>query len=197
MQQEYATWTSSAVLALVASITGFAKWLLPFLRKWERERLRAQTEQGIRDTQRMYSHLMALEAAGVPRTIIFAGHNSGGIPKPGSPFYTSAMHWNIDHTIGDPWTPEKYQDLPVDASYSKMLVDLIDNGEVRFTTADMPSSQLKAIYEAEGVTDCFITFLGIDNKQIHYMSSALYGGELTEDQITEIRLRSNAIRQLI
>lgn len=194
MDVDPAAW-AAAVSTVMASIFAFFKWLLPFLREWDQRRRDRQTLTGFSRYQQLYSALNAIEDAGVPRSIVFAGHNSGGIPKPGSPFYVSALHWNI--AGGDSSTPTKYTHLPVDTGYVSMLVEAMNNGSTRFTTADMPPCQLKDIYSAEGVSDSLVVYLGTRDKKLYYMSAAVLEGELTDDQATEIRLQANVIRNIL
>ena len=73
----------------------------------------------------------------------------------------------------------------------------MSEGSIRFTTEDMPDSQLKDIYLAEGVEDSFIVFLGTHDKQLFYMSSATFHGKLNDRQLTEIRLQANVIRNIL
>lgn len=193
-----AAW-SAAIVALLTTIFTFFKWLLPFLRTWVKDARRSKnqrlTESGMKKYQDLYLSLQELEHHGVQRTIIFAGHNGGGIPKPGTPFYVSALHWLIDAQDRD--SPNKLQNLPVDAAYISMLGDIMDNGTARIHTEDMPPSQLRDIYVAGGVSDSLIVFLGNADNRLYYMSASLFNGSLTEPQVTEIKLQANIVRNLI
>lgn len=192
---EPVSWTAGAVLALLTAIFGFVKWLLPFLRQMQLDKWRRRTEQGARDIQSMYDEMDAILNNGAQRVIIFSGHNSGGLPRPGAPFYVSAQHWSFDGPAR--WSPERYQELPVDGEYANMLVSIMDKGHVRYTTEEMEPCQLRDIYKAEGVTDSLVLYLGSRDKQLRYMSVALYHGTFTDNQITEIRIRANTIRRLV
>ena len=191
---ESAPW-AAVVGAVLTAILTFSKWLLPFLRDWTRARRDAKTIDGFARYQELYLALQAIEDAGIQRTIIFAGHNSGGIPKPGSPFYVSALHWMSE--APDRGGPAKYARLPVDAGYVAMLVDVMNCGEARFAPEDMGDCQLKSLYTAEGVEDSLLLFLGTRDKRLFYMSASTFYGKMNERQLTEIRLQANIIHNIL
>jgi hypothetical protein len=189
-----AAW-AAAVTAVLSGIFAFAKWLLPFLREWDKSRTDTKTIRGFAKYQKLYLALQAIQDAGVQRAIIFAGHNGGGIPKPGSPFYVSALHWTTEDP--DRGGPSKYQQLPVDAGYISMLVNAMSSGEIRYKTKEMTPCQLRDIYLAEGVEDSLVVYLGTHERQLFYMSAATFYGGLTDTQLTEIRLQANVIRNIL
>ena len=116
-----ASW-AAAVGAVLSAIFAFFKWLLPFLTGLgEVATSMRSTLEGFSKYQKLYLALQAIEDSGVQRSIVFAGHNSGGVPKPGSPFYVSALHWSTRVSRTEE-APPKYQNLPVDAGYISMLV---------------------------------------------------------------------------
>jgi hypothetical protein len=141
----------------------------------------------------------AIEAGAAHRIIIFSAHNSGGIPRPGSPFYASAIHWAIDRqwARNQGFAEEKlsdYNHLELDHSYVAMLAGMLTSNERRFTTASEPCSLLKSIYEKTGVSDALLVYLGVHDKRMVYASFARYGGELSEDDLTVIRLKAGLLR---
>ena len=192
--QDSSSW-ATAVGAVLSAIFAFFKWLLPFLKEWERTRRDIRTVQGFALYQKLYLALEGIRDAGVQRVIVFSGHNGGGIPRPGSPFFVSALHWSIE--ARDRTTPNKYQNLPIDTGYISMLVDVMDRGELRFHPDDMPCCQLKDIYLSEGVEDSFVIYLGTKDKQLYYLSAATFHGAMTASQLTEIRLQANVIRNIL
>lgn len=188
-----------AVTAVLTTVFGFFKWLLPFLREQHAARkgarVTADVEGALRKHRQLYAAMQALEDAGIQRSVIFAGHNGGGIPRPGTPFYVSALHWMVDQR--DRQAPHKYQHLPVDAPYINLLLEVRDSGPYRFTTEDHAPGQLRDIYLAEGVTDALIVPLGLVDRRLLFMSAAVFEGELTDSQITEIKVQANLISDLI
>ncbi len=195
---DIAAW-GAAITAVLTTIFGFFKWLLPFLRARRKltveNKVQMDVEEGLRRHRLLYASLRSLEDHGIQRSVIFAGHNDGGIPRPGTPFYVSALHWMIDRRDRD--TPDKYQHLPVDTKCIELLLRTKEQGNARFTTADMEPCQMRDVYEAEGITDSFVASLGVIDKKLFFLSAAVFSGKLTPDQITEIKIQANRISDLI
>ena len=188
---------AGAVTAVTASLVAVGKWIAP----WAAKRLMTQdVHRGIRLLNTLHETMeSAIEAGAAHRIIIFSAHNSGGIPRPGAPFYASAIHWAIDRqwarTQG--FADERlsdYNHLELDHSYVAMLAQMLTSQERRFTTATEPCSLLKSIYEKTGVSDALLVYLGVHDKRMVYASFARYGGELSESDLTVIRLKAGLLR---
>ncbi len=188
---------AGAVTAVTASLVAVGKWLAP----WAARRLMTQdVHRGIRMLNTLHETMeSAIEVGAAHRIIIFSAHNSGGIPRPGAPFYASAIHWAIDRqwarSMG--FADEKlsdYNHMELDHSYVAMLAQMLTGQERRFTTENEPCSLLKSIYEKTGVSDALLVYLGVHDKRMIYASFARYGGELSEDDLTVIRLKTGLLR---
>ena len=133
------------------------------------------------------------------RVILFAGHNSGGIPRPGTPFYTSAIWWSIDDDAVESNNQVGYYDkLVVDAEYMSMLLEAEKNGVVEMNTEDMKPCLLKKYYHAEGVTHSLVLFVAITEKKFMYISVAKTDDvPFTEDEVTKLRLMTDSVREAI
>jgi len=145
---------------------------------------------------------------GADRVILFSGHNCGGVPSPGKPYYVTAMQWyaaNPEHME----RMEAYRRIRVDPAYIKMLYCIScptadepnepgwrydrNNGLIVLKTDEMDRCQLKTYYEAEGVVESVIVFLGITDFNLYYMSIARHEGSYSEANISDILLQTNRI----
>lgn len=148
----------------------------------------------IKKVVRIYDAMhMILDETNVQRFIVFKAHNSGGVIKPSCELFVSALY--EDYT--DPFDSVKavYQHLPLDSSYVKMLVDVIQNKKVAFTTSEMSEGLLKQIYTEEGVVRSFVYFLGNDRKNIYFCSAATSEEHITNKIIVDLGV--NIIKQNI
>lgn len=187
----------AGISAIVATVAAGVKWVAP----WAAKRLMVQdVHRGIRLLNTLHETMeSAIEAGAAHRIIIFSAHNSGGIPKPGSPFYASAIHWAIDRqwARNSGFTDEKlsdYHHLELDHTYVSMLAGMLTSGEHRFVTESEGPSLLRSIYQGTGVSDSLLVYLGVYDKKMVYASFARYGGELSESDLTVIRLKAGLLR---
>ena len=188
---------AGAVTAVTAAGVGFAKWIAP----WAAQRLMVQdVHKGIRLLNTLHETMeSAIDAGAAHRIIIFSAHNCGGIPKPGAPFYASAIHWAIDRqwARNAGFADEKlsdYHHLELDHSYVSMLAGMLASGEYRYTTEKEATSLLRSIYVSTGVSDSLLVYLGVHNNRMIYASFARYGGELGDADLTVIRLKAGLLR---
>ena len=176
-----------------ASAQGF--WdLINYLVKRRKSKRHLLT--GIEDLHEIYNKMNEIREIGAERVILFAGHNSGGVPRAHSPFYVSALHGSGADTHKIKLTD--YQNLQVDGEYIKMLLECEREGFVELHLDTMKDSQLKDYYLAEGVLHGFIVYLGIVENKFLYMSISRYEDKpFTETEITKIRLKTQQIANLI
>lgn len=188
---------AGAVTTVTAACVAFGKWIAP----WAARRLMVQdVHRGIRMLNALHETMeSAIEVGAAHRVIIFSAHNSGGIPKPGSPFYASAIHWAIDRqwARSQGFADERlsdYKHLELDHTYVSLLAQMITTNERRFTTKDEPPSLIKSIYEKTGVSDALLVYLGVHDNRMLYATFSRYGGPLSDDDITVIRLKAGLLR---
>lgn len=187
--QKLATWLGGGV----ASLFSFVKVVVPW---WESRRRRRRVVAGLQSLHTIYTQLEGAESLGSTRSIIFGGHNSGGLPRPGSPYYTSALHWHVPDAkfarIAD------YRELSVDAPYIRMLLDIERLGYIRFDLSpSSPDSLLKRIYASEKVLDSLVFFLCITDSTFFYLTFASYKRQFTVDEITELEIKAQIIGNAI
>lgn len=182
--------TTAIILALIGNAAvffAFIQWLLP----WWTQKRRSAVALGLQRVSEMYRTMTASLERGVDRCILFAAHNSGGLPRIGAPLYATALHWVI--RTKDNRVLQRYDRVGVDAFYVQMLLELYARGYYRFTTAAHKPCQLRDIYEMEGVTDSALFYIGIRDNQFLYISFSKYEGAFTEKEIIFLRLEVDHI----
>lgn len=183
--EKLGTW----IAGILGSLGILCKWLLPLIASRKHQKT---VIGGLRTLHAIYTQMERAESHGATRCVIFGGHDSGGLPRPGSPYFVSALHWHVPAShfarIAD------YRELPVDAAYIGMLLDIERNGYVRFDLSQAaPDSLLKRIYRAEGVKDALIFFLAITDATFFFMTFASYERQFTDEEITELSMKAQAI----
>ena len=182
-------WT--ALSAVMVAILG--PWVAYKIKSRQDKDATTAFKQGLEDTSALMGHLAAFAQYGSPRTILWAGHNGGGLPAGGSPFYTSAIHHSI--APGHPNLTGSYSKLLVDSAYVQMLIDSIEHlgDAVHVSTAKMKPCQLKSYYEAEGVVNSLVIGLGIKDAKFYYISLARYEGDFDKREITLCELQARQV----
>jgi hypothetical protein len=187
---------------IIAALIGlFGSILIFFLNAWkERRKLKLSNDviEGMRKSQIIYSIVEEIvSTSSTERGIIFAGHNSGGIPRPSSSFWVSSIYWHA-RTPQQEKQLSEYQKLEVDSHYISNLLDCERRGMVVLSTEKMPSCLLKRYYEAEGVQHSIVFFLKIVENKFLYLSVAKYDATpYDEKEITKIDMKVGMIRSLI
>lgn len=170
----------------------FTKWT----RSIEREkRTYAQGVQKIADFHKFLEHIGKF--AFVDRLLVFTGTNCGGVPDPKKPYIIKCFYgWASDPKKN----PEKLYDfnLKVDYHYTKLILDLIQNGVHSVETAKMPDeSQLKTYYSTEGVHSSLFYRLHISSTELIYVSIANYTKGFDELEKRSIDLTIDRIRSVL
>lgn len=178
--------------ALVSGATGLlgSKWW----KQWRLAQRKRDVVAGIISLHRVYQTMVEMQDIGASRVMLLAGHNSGGIPRPGAGFWVSAIHW-VAHKRNVHTAFEHYANIPVDAHYVKLLIDAEQYDYVNVKVDTMPPCLLKTFYEAEGVTDALFLHVGITENKMLFLSAARYDGHFTEEQITHLVLKTRVITQ--
>ncbi len=194
-----------AVATLVSILFAYLKWYLPWRHKAKekgrRKRETAAQEtvmQGMARLNDAYSAMYGIvSATKASRVILFAGHNSGGIPNAGNPFYLSAVHWFFvaDHRakfVG-------YKNLAVDGHLVKALIDLRTDLLQSYVVAQMEACQLKDYLRLEGVEHCVLCYVGVFDRQFLFLSIANYDASqpFTQEDLTTFRLQSHNVAEAI
>lgn len=167
--------------------------LTPLLAWWIKSResnLEKKFSQGLDDSVDTMNLMTTFRDQGAERIILFTGHNGGGIPQGGSPFYVSACHWIVSDGHLD--VINNYKNLLVDTEYMKMLQRLLreEDRTVILDTTKLPNSQLKRYYEAEGVVSSICILLGFANNKMYFLSLARYDRAFTAKEVTLCQLKA-------
>lgn len=171
---EIIKWVGGTAASIIALATYLFKSGL-----WKELRMKRRSMdfvKGMESLQRIYTVMTRIQTDFASRVIILSGHNSGGLPRVGSGFWVSALHWVAHHrntvtNFGD------YENISIDLQYITMLIESHKEGSVFLKVSEMPPSLLKSYYTAEGVSESLLVFLGVKDKSMFYMTIARYEDE--------------------
>lgn len=190
----------SIIVAIIAALGGIGAAIINKVNKKDPISEERDEEKkiihGLKKIQDFNLKLQNFQEHGAERVILFRGHNGGGYPAPGMPYYVSASRcWT---SLGsEQQILNNYRNLLVDAEYITMLLDAWSDRKkaVVLITEQMPDCELKSYYLAEGVSTSMVIILGMRERSLFYMSAAKYGGLFEEAEKTLIRLSANALWQ--
>ncbi len=83
------------------------------------------------------------------RILVFMTHNDGEEITPVRKIYASVLYELVINPFKS--VKSRYQHLPLDSQYMKMLLELLTEGTVSCIAKNLEESMLKGIYEHEGV----------------------------------------------
>ena len=187
----------ASIISVIGSIGLF------FISKWHEYRKAKIKEYSVIDGM-MRTHLTystiedVVRLTSADRAILFAGHNSGGIPRPSSPFWATALYWHGKDADKSESLFSDYKNLPADAEYIKMLLDCERSGHVLINVHTMSDSMLRRYYESEGVQHCAVFFIGIVENKFLYLSIAKYNDvPFSNIEITRMLLKVGIIKNSV
>lgn len=185
---------AKAVGGAVLAVTVFFKWMLPRVACFV---VRKSYIRYLRDAHRLHFDMSNIRrAAGLERVVFFTGHNGGKLPEISKPFYVSAHDWSIDDAHRDLFPSFGYQNVPADAGYVTLLLEMATNGVVRAFPDNMdPSSVIYRIYHAEGVRDSYWFYVGAIDSQMAFISIASVKGLISSDSLIKAEVIINRIRK--
>lgn len=104
----------------------------------------------------------------VDRFVLFHTHNGNGQPNYFKPYKVSYLQYNAV----DPSHINKYQNIEVDAEYTRMLIEIQENMEHKLPiiVENMPECLLKSIYKKEKIKYSEVYFLCATSTGIIYTS---------------------------
>lgn len=172
----------------------FAETALGFIKDNKKKSDRTKLEQGLRQISKIYSKMSDMEFMGANRIVLFAGHNNGGIPRLTCGFWVSSIFSHVAERFTH--KAKEYSNIPVDSTYVTMLIETQSKDYVRYRVKEMPQCQLKKYYEAEGVQDSIIVFLGVHEHKFMYMSMANYEREFDDNEVTNLVLEAQNIKTM-
>ena len=175
----------------VSIVAGAASWLKWFLPWWQSYRQKKSLISGLRTLHQVYTKMARMREFGAERVVVFGGHNSGGIPRAGSPFYATALHWMVPP--GRSSDLADYNELVVDSVYIGMLVSLMERGSYHFNVDTAKDCLLKSYYAMEGIKDSVIFYLACVDNTLLYLSCASYERKFTDNEVTSMHLIAQSI----
>lgn len=182
--------------AVLAVFFGEAKAIVADLMARLRRRLRPHQEYA-RQIAMVGRFMTAVEAsravAAIDRVMVMRGHNCGGPPQPGKPYYVRALYGWARPPHPDPLARYDFE-LGIDLPYATVLTDMLRDGISVQTTAKMPPSRLRSFYSHEGVVQSRIYLLALLDNELVYVSFANYSREFTEPECSEIDLCAEQLR---
>lgn len=181
----------AGIAAAIKGITIAAPGIFDSIRAILQSMRRRYAARNIKALHRIYVSMERAEDAGSASTIIFGGHNCGGKPRQGSPFYASALHWHVPDANVE--RVSSYQNVSVDPPHVNMLLEIQRTGSLRFDVGTMDRGLLRRYYEADGVCDALIVFLAYCDNTLFYMSFCRFEGKFTDNQVTDLNLIAHAI----
>jgi hypothetical protein len=108
----------------------------------------------------------------VDRFVLFHTHNGNGQPNYFKPYKVSYLQYNAV----DPSHINRYQNIEVDAEYTRMLIEIQENMENKLPIVfeNMPECLLKSIYKKEKIKYAEVYFLCATSTGIIYTSLSTY-----------------------
>lgn len=193
--------TALAVSA-VSIIVAFREGLVSLIQRWfnrisREESTFVQGMETLRELHEIMERILRVPKVG--RVLMFAGSNSGGIPRPESPFYSQAIHGYQKRSLSDIDAFERFRHKrEMDGEYVKMLLKIYDQGKIVIDVATMPECKLKMYYTTEKIHHSVIFFLAIREMKFLYISVATHREEpFTPEELTLFELGIEDIRSVI
>lgn len=185
---------STAVVGIGSLVLSYIKWVVPWFSDRKRESEKQLLIDGLARLRVAFVSMESLlQFPDVGRVILFAAHDSGGLPRIGSPFYTSAIHWAVSFAKRE--SLADYKMIPLDGHYIQVLLDLKEKDHRVIVTADLPPCLLKDYYEVEDVSSSLLVFIGIREARFLYVSiSKFHGASFSREEITRSIRRVRSIR---
>jgi len=136
-----------------------------------------------------------VDSTRIERFIVFKGSNGGGVPKPGSEFYVTAIY--EEHKDKEKHVKEKYTKISVDGHYIEMLTNIHKNGKCLLKVSEMPDCFLKRIYTAEDIAYSELYYLVNNKNEILFCSLVTSQPEINDSKAKlEIELTIDKMRQI-
>ncbi len=195
-QKEVIIAVSAGLIALIGAIVvGFRSVVMAYFDRWVEKIKRQRYTHGLnRLAEFLYAfdELCALKS--VERYMLLEGKDSGGLPEPGKPYTVRCLR-------GQSKVPEKPNpfilysfDILVDSHYCELLKRIVQDGQITLNSKEMPDGLLKGYYEAEGVSQAVICYVGIVEARLIFVSLAKYQGEFSKADNIAIGLGLSKLR---
>jgi hypothetical protein len=156
-------------IATIFSSLGVAKLIQSWKKRIPRRHL-LKINEGLEDIKTIFKNLkkVTLETE-IDGIIILKGHNSGGIPKPGSPYYITSIY--ADHKDPEKCIElqDKYVNFKIDNHYTGLLINLINNKLVKLELEELEECIFKKIMISDEFNYSELHFLTNNKSEIYYV----------------------------
>lgn len=113
----------------------------------------AETSRDINEIYNIMKHVVRNTC--FERIVIYRGEDSAGVLAAGKNLYITAMYEELDNSK-DEIAIDSMLDMIIrwkaDSEYYKLFSEMLSNGNITLITKEMPSSNLKDIYEGSKIT---------------------------------------------
>ena len=164
---------TSIIVAIIAALGGVTgQRVFDYWKAKKQDKLKDSAVHGLTHMAEVYRAMeRIITVTSVERFVIFKGSNGGGVPRPGQPFYASAVHEKHKDEHHERLV-EKYKRIEVDANYIQMLLETISTGRKSLDVDKMEPGLLRSIYRSEGIQHSECYFLGKTEKEVYYCTLA-------------------------
>ena len=131
-----------------------------------------KSKKAMEDIAKIYDCMQdIIDNTPINRVLVLATHNDGSEIKPGTKLFTSVLYEKLNGNFKS--VKGEYQNIPLDAEYLNMLVELLNKERVVMHVPTAKDGLLKSIYEKEGVKYSKVIYLADSKrKKIWYLSCA-------------------------
>lgn len=139
--------------------------------------------------------IRVIRESDVHRCLVLFTTNGGGIPRPGSTLYATAIVNQVDEKHQSKW--RKFEKLEIDMPYLKMLQKVAQQGHQVLYTESMEEGMLREIYEKTGVKYAEVHSLYQAPDAFYYASFASMKEAHLETARHDIRMAVNDFKRAL
>ena len=187
---------SGGLLASIASSVSLFLQRKNFERKKTKDK---NFNEGMLHTS-VFSGLMneAREKYGVSHAILFSGHNHGGVPKVGKPFFLSAHQCSVPRLEMLPEGAQRVRDIngvPIDSNQDDMgmLMRIANERQLFLKVGDYPGSTIDLYFQSHNVKEYYIEFIDIVDNALYFLCFAKDGG-INKDDVKKMNITIKQVK---
>lgn len=176
----------------------FARWLIEHRAARRNPRPKLGIVESLRCRHELHDEMnRILAAVGADQVILLCTHNGGGIPTAGSRVRSSVITEVYSAravSVKDRWVNQE-----LDQEYTRLILDVIEQGMVRNVVSEMPPSKLRDVYVNNSVYKSRVYPLRTEKLVFYYVSITwLEKPPMTREEISdELRVGVGALRQIL
>lgn len=187
---------SAGLIALIGTIVvGFRSVVMAYFDRWVDKIKRQRYTHGLNMlAEFLYAFDELCSLKSVERYMLLEGKDSGGLPEPGKPYTVRCLRGQSKVAEKpNPFSLYSF-DISVDSHYCEMLKRIVQDGQITLNSKEMPDGLLKGYYEAEGVSQAVICYVGIVEARLIFVSLAKYQGGFSKADNIAIGLGLSKLR---